>query len=341
MSKTRRSSASHGSERALPGASASAPGKVILFGEHFVVKGARSIATAIGARVTVHIAPVGEPIIDVDSPEAGIRERMPLDLLLSGRPGRLAPLAGIIEYFHRKYGIEPHGLLVRVRSGLPVGAGLGSSAAFSAAFSLAYARLHGLSLSRRELFEASMIGERIAHGNPSGIDSAIAVGGGSILYRRGEEPRSVHLALPRRTVLLVADTGVGRSTREVVERVLRRAELSWAASEHIYRAADALVDLALEAFRRGDARLLGELMDINQGLLASMGASSLVIERILYAMRDAGALGAKLTGAGWGGCVIALAYEGVAGKVMEAARRAGARRVFRASIGAEGARLEE
>ncbi len=320
-------------------ASASAPGKIILFGEHFVVKGAPSIVTAICRRVHVHISeePHGRFIVESDR----------LRLRISTRPGEaeslegpLAPLAGILRWFRDRKDVRPAPVRVVVRSEIPVGAGLGSSAAFAAAFALAYARLHGLKLSLAELEEASLAAERIAHGRPSGIDTAIAVRGGTLLYSKGSPPERLHLRLPEGYTLLVADSGVLRSTRQVVEHVIYRASRTGGSGEALYGAARILVRDALEAFERGDAERLGLLMDLNQGLLYALGASSFDLERLVFAARRAGALGAKLTGAGWGGSVIALVPVEREQAVRGALLGAGAREVFETSLGCEGARPE-
>ncbi len=318
---------------------ASAPGKIILFGEHFVVKGIQSIATAIDLRVTVSLEERSDGYVYISSPRAGIDAKISLESLLRAE-GVLAPLAGLLRYFKDRYGVDPRPFNLHVESQIPVGAGLGSSAAFSAAFSLAYSRMTGLTLTRKEIAMASLEAEKIAHGRPSGIDSTIAVYGGSILYVKGEEPKPLTLRLPEGVSIIVADTGRERSTRQVVEHVLSVAERTRPASDHIYSAAGEIVRLALQAFASQDARLLGILMDVNQGLLYSVGASSYEIEKLLFAARRAGALGAKLTGAGWGGSIIALVEDFLAGRVKEELLRSGAREVFSTGIGAEGVKSE-
>ncbi len=319
-------------------AAASAPGKVILFGEHFVVKGSRSLAAAISLRVRVTIADGGGKITVV-SPSIGLEARIDPETL-EPSDQRLLPLARMLAFLKDEYGysIVPHEALVE--SQLPVGAGLGSSASFAVAYALAYTAFHGSPLDRRRLVRAGFEAEKVAHGKPSGVDNTIAFEGGGIVYRRGEPPVKVEIRLPPETSLIVVDTGIPRSTREVVESVLARAESTWRASTHIYKAADEIVDLALEAFRRGDARLLGTLMDLNQGLLNAMGASSLAIERIVHEARAAGALGAKLTGAGRGGSVIILAPRG---RVWDIVARLNplAKSIHEVTLGGEGARLEE
>ncbi len=317
---------------------ASAPGKVILFGEHFVVKGSRSLVAAISLRVRVRVSPREGGRIRFHSPIAGVESWIDPATLEYGDP-RLAPLARLLEHLSGLgYERVPHD--VYVESSLPVGAGLGSSASLAVAYALAYTASLGDPLRGEDLVRAGYEAEVVAHGNPSGVDNTIAVYGGALVYRRGEGFRRVPLSLPRGYRLLVVDTGVPRVTRRVVEHVLGVAERAWESARHIYRAADALVDLALEAFRRGDAGMLGTLMNMNQGLLYAVGASSRVIEEIVYEARDAGAVGAKLTGAGWGGSVIVLAGADRLSRVVSRLRRL-ARSVHIVDLAGPGALLHE
>jgi len=314
-------------------AAASAPGKVILFGEHFVVRGSRSLTAAVSLRARAEVSPAPETIL-VESPALGLKASIDPETLEPGDP-RLEPLARLLAHLRSiGYSVEPH--RVRIASEIPPGAGLGSSASVAA---LAYTAAHGDPLRGEALIRAAYEAERAAHGRPSGVDNTIVVTGGGLVYRRGHGFQPVEVRLPRGTVMLVADTGVPRSTRRVVEEVLARAEATWRAAQHIYRAADEIVGLALEALASGDAGLLGELMDLNQGLLNALGASSIHIERVVHAARAAGALGAKLTGAGRGGAVLVLAREEEARRVEEAVSRHAAR-VYRVALGVEGARVE-
>ncbi len=184
----------------------------------------------------------------------------------------------------------------------------------------------------------AMEGERIAHSRPSGVDVTIAVKGGVLAYKRGEEPVRLEQRLAGVT-LLIADTGIERQTRDVVEHVLSVAESLGEASNHIYTAADVISREARGAIERGDAERLGLLMNAAQGLLSALGASSLEIETLVYRMRRAGALGSKLTGAGWGGCVIGLFREEEAESGLRSVT-GDAAQAFTASMAEEGAKLE-
>lgn len=284
---------------------ASAPGKLILFGEHFVVKGYRAIATAVSLRARVTVEGIEGNWIELHSPPLGLKAKVTLDL----KDPSVEEFKVYVEILRALkasgYSIIPHRAIVD--SEMPIASGLGSSAATSVAYVLAYTTLLGAPVSREELLRLSLEGEKVAHGRPSGVDNMIAVMGGTIVYRRGENPRYVDVRIPGDYIFIVADTGIKRSTRSAVEHVLRLAESLWDTVEHIYIAADRIVERALKALTRGDMELLGKLMNLNHGLLSAMGVSNMNLDMLVNIARSRGALGAKLTGAGWGGCVVALA----------------------------------
>ncbi len=298
---------------------ASAPGKLILFGEHFVVKGYKAIATSLNLRARVEVEDTTGNWVEFYSPTLNTTFRTPLNL--EGRwGGEFEVYIEILRTLKREgYSIIPHKVVVE--SEMPIAAGLGSSAATSVAYALAYTTLLGNPLGRDDLLRISFEGERVAHGKPSGIDNTIAVLGGTILYRRGEKPISLKATIPEDYVFIVADTGLKRSTRDVVEHVLRVADMLGEAGEHIYIAADRIVEKAVKALELGDMTLLGNLMYANHGLLTAMGASNLALDTLVNIARMKGALGAKLTGAGWGGCVVILARRGDVRVVKEELER--------------------
>lgn len=289
-------------------AEASAPGKIILFGEHFVVKGYRAIATSTSLRARVSVEEIREPGIVIESENLNIKGS--LNLNLEGNvPRELLVYVEILRALReRGFNMIPH--RARLKSSMPISAGLGSSASTSVAYALAYTALHGDPLKGRDLLEVSLEGEKVAHGRPSGIDNTIATLGGTIVYRRGEEPLKVEVNIPEGYTFLIADTGVKRSTREAVEHALKLAESLWKIASLIYEAADKIVEEALKALKTGDVKTLGPLMYVNHGLLNAIGVSHEKLDAIVYEARKHGALGAKLTGAGWGGCAIILAREG-------------------------------
>ncbi|MEN2999960.1 MAG: mevalonate kinase [Acidilobaceae archaeon] len=314
---------------------ASAPGKVILFGEHFVVRGARAIASAVSLRARARVER-GEGSIIIESKNLNLRAALEPSLAGSA-PAELAPYVSVLRALReRGYSLLPHRTMIE--SEMPLSAGLGSSAATSVAYALAYSALHGDPLAEEELFEVSMAGERVAHGNPSGVDNAMAVRGGTIVYRRGEAPKSVSSQLSN-YLLIIVNSGERRSTREAVEGVLRLAERHWDVLEKVYASADQIVERALRFMAEGNGEGLGELMNINHGLLSAVGVSTARLDLIVQELRRAGALGSKLTGAGKGGCVVALAEREKASQIARHMLSLGYE-TYVSEIGAPGARLE-
>ncbi|MEB3860398.1 MAG: mevalonate kinase, partial [Desulfurococcales archaeon] len=252
-------------------------------------------------------------------------------------PEEARPFVSVVEHL-RGQGYAVIGVDVEIRSQIPPGAGLGSSAASAAAFALAYTHLHGDTLSKAGLFSVSLEAEKIAHGKPSGIDPMISVNGGWIAYRRGSGARRVNVRESPGHYFIVAYTGVRRKTGPIVEEVLALAEKRWSILKHVYEAANEVSERALRALEAGDYDTVGELMNISQGLLNTIGVSSLELERLVNIARLSGAVGAKLTGAGRGGSIIVLAPRG-ATRVIDELRRASPW-VSIVTLGDEGARID-
>ncbi|NPA04707.1 MAG: mevalonate kinase [Crenarchaeota archaeon] len=314
---------------------ADAPGKVILFGEHFVVEGVPAIATAVGLRARAcayEVEGLGGVFVYSSVFDESLR------VFPSSNP-KVMNFHEVVKYIHNMLGIDEHrDILVRIDSAIPPAAGLGSSAATAVAFAAAYALAYGVRLTPEEASRAAYEAEKIVHGRPSGIDNTIAAQGGTILYRRGAGFERIRPSLEG-CRLVIADTGVKRSTRKAVELVLERKRRLRRLGDAIYETAALLVEEARRALEEGDAELLGILMDVNQGLLNAMGVSIPRIEELVYRARRAGAYGAKLTGAGLGGCVIALTSTRTADAVSKALEEAGAR-TYIAELDAPGLRVE-
>jgi mevalonate kinase len=193
-------------------------------------------------------------------------------------------------------------LEVDVRVEIPTGCGLGASAAIAVAVARAVIEVTGRHHDR--VLSAATAWERVFHGNPSGIDTAAAATGGCIWFTRGEGPKPLRLSAP--IPLAIAIAGPPASTREMVEGVARLRERR---PDLVAKALDgiqSLVENARLCIEGGDLVGLGKLLDLNQMLLAGLHLSTEAIEDVCRIARNAGALGAKLTGAGGGGAVIAL-----------------------------------
>jgi len=312
-----------------------APAKVILFGEHFVVNGSRAIATALDLFTSVTAAEKASWPLELESASLGLKCVTGPELACSSR--ELEPLLSTIRALRsRGYDVPPARLTIE--SDIPPSAGLGSSASVSAATAAALTALAGQDIGPEELFEVTMEGERVAHGNPSGVDAATVVYGGTIVFRRGV---GVLDSLDSGVgPIVVAYSGVRRSTRAAVLSVIKSLNAVRELRDLMIGLVERLIDAAWEALRDGSLEALGNLMNINHGLLSAIGVSTPELEELLYAARRAGALGAKLTGAGCGGSVIAVARPDAMKRVVEAlSSRSGWVRVLEG--GARGARAIE
>ncbi|MCE4615014.1 MAG: mevalonate kinase [Desulfurococcales archaeon] len=319
---------------------ASAPGKIILFGEHFVVRGNHAIAGSIGLRAYVSSRVKKDWPLIIESRNLGMQARVYPDKgKLKVKTGHLdvfQPFVQILERLRETVKLEP--AYITIDSEIPVSAGLGSSAASAAAYTASYGRLLGLNISREFLLRMSYEAEKVVHGKPSGIDNTIVVEGGVIVYRKEEGYRRIPVNINSGR-LVIADTGVRRRTGDVVLEVLKLYDKHENVFEDIYKAAEAVVQESIPALENGDLQVVGELMNINQGLLYSIGVSNERIERLVHKARTAGALGAKLTGAGRGGAIIALTHtdnaEDIRSKLLENAPWSGT-----GVFGVEGVKIE-
>lgn len=283
---------------ALAATQASACGKVILLGEHAVVHGVPALAAGLADALTVRARPLADP-------NAPIRLRIPawdVDVRLApDEGGRLHPVAEAAAAVLATCDAPLFGLEIVGETALPAGAGLGSSAALC----VALARLAlGPDRPVEEIVEASMAGERIFHGAPSGIDSEVAARGGVVRFVRGSSPTPVRLGRP--LALAVLPTGVPRKTADLVARFGTLVREEPGVATPLLQAIRACVDRGEAALRDGDLASLGRTFDACHGILAAFGVSHPRLDALCAAARSAGALGAKLTGAGGGGCAIAV-----------------------------------
>ncbi len=271
----------------IPPVTASASGKVILLGEHAVVYGVPAIAAGIdrGARATVR---------------AASRSRLGLGKSET-HPDDGSDLGKAFGALLAELGSEPCSVDLEVD--LPVGAGLGSSAAMAVATARAVLALAGTTDEARVL-SAANAWECVFHGNPSGIDTNAAALGGCLWFTRAEG--AVPLALRAPLVLALGIAAPPASTKSMVEAVARLRQRRPSIVEKAMEGIHSLVKNARLALQAGDIPGLGGLLDLNHMILAGLHLSTEELETARQIARDAGALGAKLTGAGGGGTMLAL-----------------------------------
>ena len=299
----------------------SACGKVILLGEHAVVYGVPAIAVGIDRGASAEAARIDAPSCTLALGDA-VRAS-PDDGSDTGRAfGAVLAACGV------DFGVQ-----VTAETTLPPGAGLGCSAALGVAVVRALDGLVGRAgAPPDEVAERAMAWERVFHGNPSGVDTTTAARGGCLRFERGAAGASVRaVRLARPLVLAVGHTGVASSTRTMVEGLAHLRERRPDLVAKSFEAIRSLVDNAAVALETGDLAGLGHLLDLGQMVLSGLMLSTAEIETLCRLAREAGALGAKLTGAGGGGCVVAL-VAGDAGPVLAAWERAGFR-AFATTVG--------
>lgn len=316
---------------------ASAPGKVILFGEHAVVYGRPAIAvpvTDVRATATVTGGEQGSGvcIMAADLPSSD-GSRRGLRYFLRDAPAD-DPLGASVELaldtFLRARPADADSdrlstgpdLLVSISSTIPIARGLGSGAAVASAVARAIARYFGHSSQPEEISALVYEVEKLHHGTPSGIDNTVIAYEQPVFFVRGVGMTRLSVGVPLN--LVIADTGVVSSTREVVGDVRRRWEAKTDFYDGLFDEIGAIAQLARSAIERGDPPAVGRLMNENQLLLEAIGVSSPELDTLVKTARTTGALGAKLSGAGWGGNMLALVEAKRAPNVASALRDAGA-----------------
>ncbi len=316
----------------------SAPGKLMLFGEHAVLYDHPCIVTAVGERMTATVTVLDKPAFELSAPDVNVNSHVKaMDALGSGEiPQGAAFVELAVKHFFDQYP-SGKGIHIETRSGFSPRVGLGSSSASAVCVIKALADLFGMSLSPEQIFAVAYQAVLDAQGKGSGFDVAAAAFGGTLLFFTGGK-QIEPLQLPS-LPLIIGYTGVKADTVTVIDQVKARAEKFPKIIDRLYGEIDAVTTLALSALREGDLRTVGELMDVNHGYLSALGVSSAKLESLVHAARDAGAWGAKLSGAGGGDCMIALADAARRRDVEDAIVKAGGT-VMRVEANAEGMRVE-
>lgn len=309
---------------------ASASAKVILFGEHAVVHGQPAIAVPVSSlRAYATVQQASEKGVRIHA--ANLDRVIPVNLDSQMLEDGLSLCIQLVLARAESLKSTPD-MDITLESDIPLASGLGSGAAVSTAIARALSGLLGLSLSNDELNKIVFEVEKTFHGTPSGIDNTVIVYESPVYFVRGAGIERLSIGRPFK--LIIADTGVSAPTRAVVEDVARQLAHEAERVGPILAAVGDIARVARHYLEQGEVGPpLGELMIRNHGLLQQLDVSLPLLDTLVKAALDAGALGAKLSGGGRGGNMIALVDESRSENVTHALKRAGAVRVFATTVG--------
>lgn len=310
---------------------ASAPGKLILFGEHAVVHGQPAIAVpldAVQATATAEAGPPGSGIV-IYAPDVG-EVLYVNDRSITADDPVYNALAFPIQLALHAFRLPTPDLAMTVRSTISIASGLGSGAALATALIRALALALDYPLSKDELNQMVYEVEKRHHGTPSGIDNTVIVYEEPVFFIRERPIQRFMITEP--FTLLVGDTGQSSPTRDSVRDVGMLYEARPGFVGSIFERIGRLTRAARTALESGTAQELGPLMNENHYLLRELTVSSPALDRLCDAGREAGAWGAKLSGGGRGGHMIALVAPERIDLVAEALHDAGAVRVIQTMI---------
>lgn len=323
----------------------SAPGKVYLFGEHAVVYGEPAIPCAIDRRARVRVRRREDDRTRITAPDLGLQgltveygDGLESDVELEPPATAIGQLFGYVDMaldVARSIAEVPtHGFDVRIESDLPLGGGLGSSAAVTVATIDAATRALDVPLSPPEVADHGYNTEyTVQDGNASRADTFCSAIGGAVRVE-GDDCRSV--ASAPLSFAVGFDGGAG-DTAALVAGV-RDLKETYDFAAATVSAIGGLVRAGQMALAEGDRAELGRLMNVNHGLLHALGVSAGSLDQMVWAARSAGANGAKLTGAGGGGCIVTLGAADAVTTALQACQSC--EEAFRTSLDTDGIRAE-
>lgn len=317
---------------------ASAPGKTILFGEHAVVYGKPAIAAAVDRRAYVTVEKREDNRVHVDIGELGLSGFLDLESetiqMENGEENR----RGILEYILNalKKTESENGMDVTVNLDIPIGAGLGSSAAVTVATILSASTYNKIKLTRDEIAKYAHQVELEVQGAASPIDTTLSTHGG-IIYLARDAEEIINLNINYEIPIVIGYTSKRGNTKELVNTVRIKTEKYPDVMHPILNSIEALTNGAREAILMEDHQVIGELMNINQGLLDAIGVNTEELSNMVTVARRTGAIGSKITGAGGGGSIIAYCPGRIDEVVSNISKT---EKAFRIQVASEGARLE-
>lgn len=309
----------------MPAISANFPGKIILFGEHAVVYQSHAIAIPVNE---VRSRAVITPLVHASPGEI---EVVAPDIQLQASLSALSeddPIAYAIRLSLEQLKIPiPPAFSIRITSTIPIAAGMGSGASISCSITKAVSSYFGRPFKTEEISAIAFEVEKLHHGTPSGVDNTVIAHGLPVYFKRGDS-FPIILKGGAKFVFIIADTGIKAKTSDVVGDVRQAWEKDQPHYDQIFAQIDQVTTQAFSAIQSGKIELVGNLMTENHRLLQSINVSHPLLDTLVSSALSSGAYGAKLSGAGRGGNMIALVPEQKVDKIHSALITAGAVKVI-------------
>ena len=333
--------------------SASAPGKIILFGEHAVVYGRPALAVPVTqVHADVEVLNSSKDGIWIEAPDINLHielSSLPPDHPLATVINKLFPHANpspreaLPEGAGR--GIKGEGIEIKISSTIPVASGLGSGAAVSVALIRALSSHLSRPMTNEQVNALAYEIEKIHHGTPSGIDNTVITYAKPVFFVRppsfsppkffefgGRRREAETFKVGKPFTIVIGDTGISASTKEAVGDVRVLWEADKARWEKVFDKISEIAEKAKERIENGEWERISDLINQNHALLQEMTVSSPELDRLVNAAREAGALGAKMSGGGRGGNMIALVKPEIAEAVSRLLKEAGAKNTIITTI---------
>lgn len=304
---------------------ASAPGKIILFGEHAVVYGRPALAVPVTqVHADVEVLDGSRPGIWIDAPDINVHAELntfPSDHTIASVIHNFLFLSRVSSF--------PN-LEIKIASTIPIASGLGSGAAVTVALVRALSLHLNHSMTDEEVNAFAYEIEKLHHGTPSGIDNTVVTYAKPVYFIKGQPIETFKVGQP--FTILIGDTGISAPTKESVADVRHLWMNDKSRWETMFDKAGEISFTARRAIAAGKSEILGELMNENHALLQKMTVSSLELDKLVEAARSAGALGAKMSGGGRGGNMIALVEPERSEEVASALMSARAKRTLSTTV---------
>ena len=315
----------------------SAPGKLMLFGEHAVVHGKPCIVTAVDQRMEVKAEFNGEDELVVNAPQLGIKnyKRTVNELGSQEMPKQVSFVEAVVKRFYEKYGLKK-GLNITTHSQFSHTFGFGSSSAITIATLKALSLLYKIRLTENEIFNLSYQSVLDIQGVGSGFDLAAALWGGTLLYKKAA--KLVKQVKVKKLPFIVCYSGIKADTPTLVRQVEELKRRQPGKVNKIFRQMDKISLRTASLLAREEWVEIGRLMNENQRLLEELEVSTLLLEKLIKAALDAGAWGAKLSGAGGGDNIITLCSKEKRKRVERALIKGGGK-IMKVKLNARGVKI--